>query len=352
MSVCIYCREPLPNSVPPEHVIPESFGMFDDNLTLHCVCESCNRFFGGTLEWTLQRYSIEGVLRLQHGLADGTLGGFNSLEFKVADEGAWKGVRVKIKGDRRRKTVQAVLIPQVGARRNATDEWEWYTPKEITPEFARKYPKGSSSEIQVVGSSLKEQQGLIRILKKNGVDFNPKRQMTLPFGSDGKVGTNLVALFSEQIQRCIAKIAFNYLAKVKGTEFVLRSDFDDIRAYIRYGTKPRVKVVRPLRGSFLLEERHGQVVTRGHILRVDWSVDKQSIVAQIALFNAMKYTVVLCNRYSGIWTHDLAQGHHFDLDNHRIEPLQRTGLAIPVMLVPPRIAPITGSRAQRNRRVV
>jgi hypothetical protein len=82
MSVCIYCREPLPNSVPPEHVIPESFGMFDDNLTLHCVCESCKRFFGGTVEWTLQRYSTEGVLRLQHGLADGALGGFKSLEFK------------------------------------------------------------------------------------------------------------------------------------------------------------------------------------------------------------------------------------------------------------------------------
>jgi hypothetical protein len=348
MPMCIYCREPLPDSVPPEHVIPASFGMFDDNFTLHCVCESCNRFFGSTLEWTLQRNSIEGVLRLQYGLADGTLGGFKSLEFKVADEGPWKGVRVKIKADKRKKTVDAVLIPQVGARRNATDEWEWYTPKEITPEFARKYPKGSSSEIQVVGSSLKEQNGLIRILKKNSVDFHPKRQMTPPFGPDGKVGTNLVALFSEQIQRCIAKIAFNYLAAVRGPEFVLHPDFDDIRAYIRYGTKPRVKAVRPLKGSFLLEERHGQVVTRGHILRVDWSVDNQSIVAQVALFNTMKYTVVLCNRYSGVWTQELAQGHHFDLDNHRIEPLQRTGLAIPVMLVPPRFSPITPNRARRR----
>jgi len=347
VSACIYCREPLPSSVPPEHVIPQSFGTFHGNLTLHCVCESCNRFFGGTLEWALQRDSIEGALRLQYGLADGTLGGFKSLEFKVADEGSWEGVCVKIKADKRKKTVEAVPIPQVGARRNATDEWEWYTPKEITPEFARKYPKGSSSEIQVVGSSLKEQKGLIRILKKNGVDFHPKRQMKPPFGPDGKVGTNLVALFAEQIQRCIAKIGFNYLAKVRGAEFVLHSDFDDIRAYVRYGTKPRVKAVRPLKASFLAEERHGQVVTRGHILRVDWSAEKQSIVAQIALFNTMKYTVVLCNRYRGIWTPDLAQGHHFDLDNRRIEPLQRTGLAIPVLLVPPRISPITKSGTRR-----
>jgi hypothetical protein len=326
--------------------------MFDDNFTLHCVCESCNRFFGGTLEWALQRNSIEGVLRLQYGLADGTLGGFKSLEFKVADKGPWKGVRVKIKADKHKNTVEAVLIPQVGARRNATDKWEWYTPKEIMPEFARKYPKGSSSEIQVVGSSLKEQNGVIRILKKNGVDFHPKRQMTPPFGPEGKVGTNLVALFSEQIQRCIAKIAFNYLAMVRGAEFVLHPDFDDIRAYIRYGTNSRVKAVRPLKGSFLLEERHGQVVTRGHILRVDWSADKQSVVAQIALFNTMKYTVVLCNSYSGIWTQNLAQGHHFDLDNHRIEPLQQTGLAIPVMVVPPRFSPITAKGVRRNRRVV
>jgi HNH endonuclease len=352
MPACIYCREPLPNSVPSEHVIPQSFGMFDDNLTLHCVCGSCNRFFGGTLERALQLKSIEGVLRLQYGLADGTLGGFKSLEFKVADEGPWKGVRVKIKADKRKKTVKAVLIPQVGAHCSATDEWEWYTPEEITPEFARKYPKGSSSEIQVVVSSLEEQKGLIRILKENGVDFHPKRQMSPPFGPDGKVGTNLVGLFSEQIQRCIAKVAFNYLAMLRGAEFVLHPDFDAVRAYIRYGTEPRVKAVRPLKGSFLLEERHGQVMTRGHILRVDWSADKQSVVAQIAFFNTMKYTVVLCNRYSGVWTQDLSQGHHFDLDKHRIEPLQRTGLAIPVLLVPARFSPITRSWARRTRRVV
>jgi hypothetical protein len=193
---------------------------------------------------------------------------------------------------------------------------------------------------------------VMKILKKNGVDFHPKRQMTPPFGPDGKVGTNLVALFSEQVQRCIAKIAFNYLAKVRGAEFVLHPDFDDIRAFIRYGTQPRVQVVRPLKGSFLLEERHGRVVTRGHILRLDWSVDRQSIVAQVALFNAMKYTVVVCNRYSGVWTGDLAQGHHFDLDNHRIEPLLRTGLAIPVMLVPPQFSPLATGKVRRNRRVV
>jgi hypothetical protein len=285
---------------------------------------------GSKLERMLQRYSIEGVLRLQHGLATGTLGHVGTLKFTVAEEGPWKGVWIKITADKRTKEVRAVLIPQVGARRSPTEEWEWYTPKEITSAFAVKYPKGSTSEIQVVGASQKEQKGIITILKKVGVDFNPKGQRTPPFGPDGKVGTKLEGLFTDQISRCIAKLAFNYLAYVKGPPFVLRSDFDGVRAYVLTGKKPSVRIVRPFRGQFLLEERYGGKATHGHILRVDWSADSQSVVAQLALFNRIKYTVVLCNRFNGLWTPDFAQGHHFNIETRRIEPLGVTKLHIPI----------------------
>ena len=48
--------------------MPECFGRFRDNLTIFCVCDGCNSFFGESIERILARESIFGVLRIQHGL--------------------------------------------------------------------------------------------------------------------------------------------------------------------------------------------------------------------------------------------------------------------------------------------
>lgn len=326
--VCIYCHVPLPSSIGDEHVLTKAaFGEF--NFVLDCVCQECNGLFGKTLELILERHSMEAVLRFDAGLCTGTLNGMGRLEIRIADEGPWKGVRINLKARKGKKGAEAVLVPQFGARRGADAEWEWFKVKEITPDIAARYAKGS--EFQVVATNVREQDAIIARLKKAGVDFHPKRTMPTPIGIDGKIGAKLEALFSEQVRRCIAKQAFNYLAKVKGAEFVLRPDFDDIRSYIRYGTKPPVEVVRPMGGSFLLEKRYGSVATRGHILSVDWSPDNQSVVTRLALFNTMKYLVVLTNHYRGVWIPDLAQAHHFDIETRVVKPLSVTRLHIPTV---------------------
>ena len=68
MNTCIYCRADVPDDAPPEHVIPQGFGVFTPDLTLDCVCKACNHFFGTTLEWLMRNESIEGALRLHFGL--------------------------------------------------------------------------------------------------------------------------------------------------------------------------------------------------------------------------------------------------------------------------------------------
>ena len=73
-NICIYCRSELPATVPREHVIPQSFGVFTPDLTLDCVCKTCNHYFGSKLEWPMLNQSIEGALRLQFGLK-GVVGG-------------------------------------------------------------------------------------------------------------------------------------------------------------------------------------------------------------------------------------------------------------------------------------
>ena len=51
---CIYCRA-TGVVFDRDHVIPEAFGMFENNFVLTCVCKSCNKFFGDELELVLGR---------------------------------------------------------------------------------------------------------------------------------------------------------------------------------------------------------------------------------------------------------------------------------------------------------
>lgn len=328
MSNCIYCREPLPDSVPAEHVVPQSFGKFHPNFTLHCVCSQCNGFFGSRLEWAMQHNSVEGVLRIQHQLGSGNIGGGRSVVFRVSDPGQWEGVffRLRSKGKTKPETIP---LPQLGARRDATELMQWYRLKEITAKLVSMYPKGSHSAFQVVGSSQKELDAVVKKMNLVGIPFVQKGRMTPPIDPNGTVGGSFEAVFSDQISRCIAKIAFNYLAFVHGTAFVLTTEFDSVRGYIRYGQRPAVQVVRPHAKRLLMEERFGGSVTDGHILQVDWSPDNRSIVANVSLFNSLRYVVVLCNLYDGLWFPSLAQGHHFNLHTHAIEPLTVTKLQLP-----------------------
>jgi hypothetical protein len=47
---CIYCGSAEPPREKREHVLPQSYGLFEDNWVLDCVCDSCNQYFGDKLE--------------------------------------------------------------------------------------------------------------------------------------------------------------------------------------------------------------------------------------------------------------------------------------------------------------
>src|SRR5579859_6371288 len=68
MVSCVYCRASSDAQFPKEHVVPEAFGRFYDNLTLASVCGACNTFFNRNLELFLARDSVEALLRGRYGL--------------------------------------------------------------------------------------------------------------------------------------------------------------------------------------------------------------------------------------------------------------------------------------------
>lgn len=66
-STCIYCKkEKALDEFDTEHVIQQSLGKFENNLTLHCVCKECNQFFGDSIDLIFGRDSIEALLRYHH----------------------------------------------------------------------------------------------------------------------------------------------------------------------------------------------------------------------------------------------------------------------------------------------
>ena len=48
---CICCRQIKTRRFSKEHVVPQAFGHFHDNLTLSCVCGACNSFFAQEHFW-------------------------------------------------------------------------------------------------------------------------------------------------------------------------------------------------------------------------------------------------------------------------------------------------------------
>jgi len=84
-----------------EHVMPQSFGRFKNNLTLiETVCDVCNEYFGNNLELDLGRGSWEGLSRYTHGVKPPdqykSHGARSGLTFKIR-EGKLKGAYATLK---------------------------------------------------------------------------------------------------------------------------------------------------------------------------------------------------------------------------------------------------------------
>jgi len=119
------------------------------------------------------------------------------------------------------------------------------------------------------------------------------------------------------IFRGMAKIAFNFLAHLKGADFVSRADFDPIRDYIRLGKAPRRSPVIVSKFPILHRDDLVYRQTNGHIIVLDWDKSQEGIVCLVSLFNHLTYHVLLCKSYSGVWN-PVAGGRHFDVESLKI----------------------------------
>jgi hypothetical protein len=222
--------------------------------------------------------------------------------------------------------------PQVAFHRTTETDWTWFTESELgDPKVVELYKNAEpgSLEIRTLGPSLRDSERLIDKLIALGIKYQQRGEITEPIVTDGTILTKIVSEIDSLIFRAVAKIAFNYAAKVQRAEFVLRSDFDAVREYIRYGHEPDwAPVVMPTCDSILFGDSRRWRQTIGHLVTLDWNRKGDGIVAQVSLFNTITYRVLLCPFYSGIWDSSLRSGHHFDTETRKISVLSRGSVGL------------------------
>jgi hypothetical protein len=319
MTNCIYCRCELPAVVPKEHVIPQKFGKFKPDMTLTCVCEECNQYFGSKLEWPMLRQSVEGMRRLQFGFK-GRVGGIHTdgVEPVIGEGDICAGARTALRTDDKGNE-HTIILPQVGGRRSKDDPFEWCLERALTVEWANKFPKGSEFRI-IGGENEADSERLMKKWLSVCPTFNYGGQLERPFKEDGRILIHLDHVTTPTTIRCLCKIAFNYTALVKGPDFALSPLFDSLRSFIRYdmgGAEDRVFVKhKPIIAQEII---HNERWTDGHILTIEGRPKDNVVEAQVALFNSIPYRIPLCRDYSGEW---FAKGHHFHTEEWTVSELR------------------------------
>jgi hypothetical protein len=130
MKICIYCKEARrPEEFNKEHVVPESFGHFENNLTLiHMVCNECNAYFSGEFELFLARDSLDGMMRYRYGLSK--YSGekkirLRRLRMRIVDHGEWQGALLQFcpPANPNEAVPDVILVPQIAFPKKSSGEW-------------------------------------------------------------------------------------------------------------------------------------------------------------------------------------------------------------------------------------
>lgn len=330
---CIYCLQDLPPEAfrKVEHVIPQSMGRFENNLTLNgIVCDDCNQHFGDTFELILGRGSIEALLRVRYGVQPPEkLRKLrrDRVRLTLPRDDEWNGLIIELVPE----GGEAVFlpIPQVGLRRSSEAAYTFVAEEDLQREsFA--LPPGPYCErgILIVANSPDMHSRLVVLLERRGITFREEGDGPVPGRPGEMTPTEITVRVDRALMRCAAKIVFNYLADREGRDFVLHDSFDAVRRFVRWNQSASYRLVLVDDAPILADDSARRRRTNGHLITVDWDADGRSIVGQVSLFNHTRYSVLLGTNYSGIWR-PLRHGHHFCIKTRKASPLLGTRLKVP-----------------------
>ena len=307
---CIYCREKQPASAyaKAEHVIPQSFGKFRNNLTLrHLVCDTCNQFFGDNIELALARDTLEGQSRVDFGVKKAedfaSPGQQGRISIEIA-EGEFKGAYAFRDYSETESSVTLQPVPQVGFRQRESTEYKYF-PLDELPDKKQLVELGlDPKHIRAVGVTVEE---LARRLAGKEISFRHTGNVRHESAS---MLCKVQGTIDDTICRGAAKIAFNYLARWEGGEFVRQASFDPIRNFVRHGLQAPYSLVKINQRPILTDEGAKRRV--GHLVTIASAADGVSIVAQVSLLNLFTYSICLARNYDGE-RRKITRGHFFNV---------------------------------------
>jgi len=326
---CIYCLEDKPDSCfeKTEHVLSQSFGKFKNNLTLNkIVCDACNEYFGNNLEISLGRDTFEGMTRFDYNVKKPkefkSLGKKSRLNIKV-NEGPFKGAYAYREYSEQEGRIIIKPIPQAGFKRFGGPDYEYFLLDEIPDKeyLEKNFDLQALKSIVALGCNTELAQ---KHLAQKGISFNPDGD-AYPSDNYTDWECKVSGQIDQTIFRSIAKMAFNYLAYWAKRELVVDSPFHPIRRYIRFGEKTSYPFVVIIEKAILGDEPIEGKRRLGHLITLDWSKNKLSIVSQVSLFNWMTYSVLLAKDYQGK-RFNLRKGSFFNIANNEILELAPRGM--------------------------
>jgi hypothetical protein len=307
MATCIYCggSEPETTFAKVEHVLPQAFGRFKDNLTLvDSVCDACNEYFGKELDEYLARDTIDGYnrFRLGHKPAEEfkSLGRRSTLRHHV-DSGVLTGAKVlqkPVNGE-----LKAQPLPQVGFGSGPEGPFKWF-PRDHLPDkpTLKKLFHDGKRNIEFV--EVTDVDEVLAELEESGVQLTGLTQ-SRPANWEGRFRVESRVLMEHRFARAIAKIAFNYLASQIGSGIARMPQFDVVRRYIRYDERPlgRLWAVDPT------PTLRGLPHTDGHVIGVAFDPEERKVAALLSFHCATQYRVLLAE--GGFVLNPFTARHHF-----------------------------------------
>ncbi len=328
---CIYCLRELDRRsyTKAEHVLPRSFGTFEQNFTLHeTVCDDCNHYFGNNLEIFLARDTYEGQLRFAHGVKDASdfkeLARSTRVAIKYA-EGEYAGRYITRRYSKEKDTIEVTPLPQVGFLLSE-DRYEYFLLDSI-PTLAelqaKRFDGNRPRSIHALAIDLEELQ---RLLAERGIDFR-YTDSDSPTDRPDSILCEFEGTIDHVIRRAIAKISFNYLAHFQGAAFLHRPEFDMARRYIRYGELPDYPMMSIDEIAILENEPLEGARVLGHIIITAWTT-VHSALAQVSLFNWLTYRISLTKEFDEPRP-EIRRGHIFDPVNGKIHELGSRPLEVP-----------------------
>ncbi len=196
-------------------------------------------------------------------------------------------------------------------------------------DVLRKVGYDLKREISIISHCSSDTENLIRLLKGKGINFILTRKKKLPKSplKKDKVTTKVIVRIDHKIMRGISKIAFNYLAFMKGKRYVLRKTFDGLRSFIRYDKGRSIDYFLPRKSSPVqfnkeFEYQHNIRHNNGHILMIQWSGTE--LLYTLDLFITNNYVVKFCeNCVRETDPPTILAGHFFDTDSKKVHKIQK-----------------------------